>query len=95
MHFSLAAVPCKTAFFAIGESFLQSMGLGAWIADTPEDYVKKTMAFATDLEALSLLRKNLRNRLLESPLCDADRFTRNLENAFRGMWQEWCRKKST
>ena len=77
----------------IGESLLHNMDLGTWIADTPEDYVEKAMVFATDLAALSRLRKSLRNRLLESPICDADRFTRNLETAFREMWREWCVKK--
>ena len=79
----------------IGESLLQNMDLEAWIADTPEDYVKKTRRFATDAEALSLLRRSLRDRLLQSTICDAKRFTRNLETSFQEMWRERCSRKSS
>jgi hypothetical protein len=33
--------------------------------------------------------------LLASPLCDAPRFARNLEAAFRGMWQAYCKRKTS
>jgi predicted O-linked N-acetylglucosamine transferase (SPINDLY family) len=57
--------------------------------------VAKAAAFAGDLQALATLRAGLRERLLTSPLCDAPRFARNLEAAFRGMWQKWCEQPKT
>ena len=36
------------------------------------------------------LKLNLRPRMAASPLCDADRFVRDLEAAFRTMWRAWC-----
>jgi predicted O-linked N-acetylglucosamine transferase (SPINDLY family) len=32
----------------------------------------------------------MRARLAASPLLDANGFTRDLENAYRGLWREWC-----
>jgi len=38
------------------------------------------------------LRAKLRGQLLASPVCDAARFAENLEDAFQGMWRQWCAK---
>jgi protein O-GlcNAc transferase len=73
-----------------GGSILHNVGLEHWIADTPRDYVKKAVAYSADLQALSTLRKGLRERFLSSPVCDASQFARNLEDAFQGMWRKWC-----
>jgi predicted O-linked N-acetylglucosamine transferase (SPINDLY family) len=40
---------------------------------------------------LAELRKSLRQRIERSPIMDEPRFTRDLENAYRSMWQTWCR----
>jgi predicted O-linked N-acetylglucosamine transferase (SPINDLY family) len=45
---------------------------------------------AAYLPRLSDLRATLRNRLENSPLMDAPRFARNIEAAYRLMWQRWC-----
>lgn len=78
-----------------GETILQNVGLPEWIAQDVDDYVAKAAAFAADLPALTRLRAGLREQLLASPLCDAPRFARNLEQAFRGMWQIWCAQQAT
>lgn len=71
----------------VGESILTTAGLPGWVAESPDDFVARALAFAADMEALATLRQNLRRRFLASPLCDAPRFARNLEAAFEGMWQ--------
>jgi predicted O-linked N-acetylglucosamine transferase (SPINDLY family) len=76
----------------MGESLVHNAGLDPWIADTPTDYVEKAKTSAADLQALAALRASLRGLLLASPVCDAARFAGNLEDAFRGMWREWCAK---
>lgn len=76
-----------------GETILHNAGLPEWIAADEEDYVAKAAAFARDTQALSALRQGLRERLLASPLCDAPRFARHLEEAFRGMWRKWCEQQ--
>ncbi|MGB9130308.1 MAG: glycosyltransferase, partial [Thiobacillus sp.] len=75
----------------MGESILHTMGMPEWIASDEADYVAKAVALAGDLSALTAMRVGLRERLLASPICDAPRFARNLEEAFRGMWRAWCK----
>jgi predicted O-linked N-acetylglucosamine transferase (SPINDLY family) len=79
----------------MGESILHAMNLPEWIAVDENDYVAKAAAFGGDLPALAAVRAGLRERLLASPICDAPRFARNLEAAFRGMWQTWCEQQTT
>jgi predicted O-linked N-acetylglucosamine transferase (SPINDLY family) len=73
-----------------GESILHNVGLPEWIATDNDAYVAIAVARAADLSGLAALRATLRSRLLASPLCDAPLFARNLEAAFRGMWQAYC-----
>lgn len=78
-----------------GETILHSVDMPEWIAQDVDDYVAKAKTFASDLAALAELRASLRQQLLGSPLCDAPRFARNLEQAFRGMWHIWCAQQLT
>jgi predicted O-linked N-acetylglucosamine transferase (SPINDLY family) len=72
-------------------SILSTAGLPEWIASSPEAYVELAVKSARDPRGLTELRRSLRNRLLQSPLMDEPRFARDLEDAYRRMWQEWCR----
>lgn len=72
-----------------GASLLACVGLEDWIASDEADYVARTIAYAADINRLVQLRSSLRSRLLASPLCDAPLFARNLEDAFRGMWDAY------
>jgi len=74
----------------MGESILHAMGMPEWIAADEGDYVARAVACASDLRTLADVRAGLRQRLLDSPICDAPRFARNLEAAFREMWGKWC-----
>ncbi len=71
-----------------GVGLLTCVGLDDWIAQDAADYVAKAIRHAADLDRLVGLRSNLRERALGSALFDAPRFARNLENAFRAMWQQ-------
>ena len=76
----------------MGVSMLTSLGLSELVADTPEDYVAIAARLAGDINRLAALRAGLRERMANSPLTDAKRFTLNLEKAYREMWQSWCDK---
>lgn len=70
--------------------FLTTIGLGGLAAATPDDYVAIAASLAADPARLADLRAGLRDRMRASPLCDAPRFTRDLEAAYRRMWRRWC-----
>jgi protein O-GlcNAc transferase len=74
----------------VGVSLLSNVGLPALVAKTPDEYVELAVSLTTDIEKLSFLRTNLRDRMAHSPLCDAERFTVNLERCYRTMWETWC-----
>ncbi len=71
-------------------SHLSNVGLTELITDSPEEYVSAAAELAGDLSRLADLRAGLRRRMSASPLCDANRFARDLETAYRGMWRTWC-----
>lgn len=73
----------------ICESILSAVGLADWVAATAEEYVEIATRLAADTEGLTTLRLGLRARVEASPFCDATRFTRNLEDAYRTMWGHW------
>lgn len=71
-------------------SHLSNIGLPELIAATPEEYVAIAAGLADDRDRLAALRATLRDRLRASPICDARRYTRHLEAAYRQLWREWC-----
>ncbi|MGC2048662.1 MAG: glycosyltransferase, partial [Gallionella sp.] len=71
----------------LGESIMQNAGLPDWIAAEEEDYIDKAVAFSRNIKGLAKLRSNLRAQVLNSPLFDAPRFARDLEDTLWGMWE--------
>jgi len=78
-----------------GLSILSNVGLPDLVASTPDEYVQIAAALAGDLPRLDQLRRTLRQRMEQSPLMDAPRFTRDVEDAFRTMWRRWCQTRAT
>jgi protein O-GlcNAc transferase len=77
----------------VSESILTTVGLPGLVAPDAVAYIATASALATDHPSLAALRDRLRAMLVGSPLCNADRFTRNLEAAYRAMWRRWCASK--
>ena len=71
-------------------SLLNQVGLHDLIARTPDEYVAAAIRLAENLPRLKELRATLRERLRGSPLMNPERFTRQLEEAYRWMWRQWC-----
>lgn len=71
-----------------GASMLGCVGLDQWIAVDETDYLAKAVSFARDQKGLETLRHSLRSRVLGSALFDAPRFARNLEDAFKAIWEQ-------
>jgi predicted O-linked N-acetylglucosamine transferase (SPINDLY family) len=72
----------------VGETIAHNSGQSEWIAQNEAEYVQKAVQFTQDLPSLAARRAQMREKLLQSPLYDAKRFARHLEQALRGMWRE-------
>jgi predicted O-linked N-acetylglucosamine transferase (SPINDLY family) len=70
----------------MGSSLLGHLGASEWVAASPAEYTTICARLAGDLPRLAGIRQGLRERMRHSPLCDAPRFTRHLEETFRKMW---------
>lgn len=73
-----------------GRTALLSIGRPDWIAATPEEYVAITLRLADEVKADPDLRRKVQRRMLCSSMMRHEAFVRDLENAYRGMWQAWC-----
>jgi len=82
----------QTVVGRAGLSQLSNLGLVELVADTPDKFVHIAAQLAGNLPRLSMLRGSMRERMQNSPLMDAPRFARNIEAAYRKMWQRWCEK---
>lgn len=71
-------------------SILSTVGLTDWICSTPDEYVRKAVEWSRNQDMLVDLRKTLRGRMQESPMMDEIRFARDIEAAYRRMWDVWC-----
>lgn len=75
----------------VSESILKTVDAGECVAGNVQDYVQKAVALAKDTQKRSEYRTTLRDKLLQSPVCDAKRFAGNLEASYRRMWHAWCK----
>jgi predicted O-linked N-acetylglucosamine transferase (SPINDLY family) len=70
-------------------AILKRVDLDDWVADRPEQYVELAKRLSGNLESLAKTRIELRERM-KPTLCDAERFTRGLEAAYRSIWRKKC-----
>ena len=84
----------NTAVGRAGLSQLTNLVLGQLAARTAEDFVRVAVELAGDLPQVAALRSDLRERMRRSPLMDAGRFAREIEEAYRHMWRRWCEKRA-
>ncbi|HEY2343448.1 MAG TPA: tetratricopeptide repeat protein, partial [Chthoniobacteraceae bacterium] len=78
-----------------GCSILSNLGLPDLIAETTERYKEIAVSLANDCSRLSASRSSLRERMASSPLRDAERFARDVESVYRGIWRTWCIRGSS
>jgi protein O-GlcNAc transferase len=92
MGVPVITLPGSTVVGRAGVSQLSNLQLLELIAPTPDRFVEIAAELAADLPRLKNLRSTLRQRMQASPLMNAPRFARNIEAAYRQMWQTWCEK---
>ncbi len=72
-----------------GAAILHAVGLDDWVTRDVDAYVAHAVAAAGDLNALATLRGDLRPLMAASPLLDAAGLARDVERAYRDLWDEW------
>ncbi|GMW07604.1 MAG: hypothetical protein AMXMBFR8_24000 [Nevskiales bacterium] len=68
-------------------SFLRAVGLGELACVTTAQYIERAVHFGTHREAAGEIRRRLWANRERYPLFDTEGFTRQLENAYRTMWE--------
>ncbi|MCW8307650.1 hypothetical protein AruPA_11420 [Acidiphilium sp. PA] len=92
LYMGVPVITLAGDFFAARHSVshLSNVGVEGCVATTPDEYIERAVAMASDLPALAALRARLRAQVLQSPLCDAARFGKNLGDALQYAWHEYC-----
>jgi protein O-GlcNAc transferase len=78
----------------VGASVLSALGLSEWICQDADAYLKKAQALALDPDQIQNWRQQLRQRVVQSPLCDGPGFAQEREQAYRKIWQTYCQDAS-
>ncbi len=81
----------RTPVSRAGLSQASNLGLPGLVARSPEEYVRIAANWAGDLGRLAALRPALRGRMADSALMNGALFARNVEDAYRTMWRDWCK----
>ena len=71
-------------------SMLRSIGLDNLVARDESDFERIAVELARDGERRLQLRRELRERMTGSPLCDGAELALEIGRAFREMWRTWC-----
>ncbi len=74
-----------------GYAIAHHLNLAQLVASAADEYVACAAHLSADLGHLAELRRQLRQRLEQSPLMNAPKFARTVEQAYRSMWTKWCR----
>ncbi|MFC1653207.1 hypothetical protein ACFL3F_05765, partial [Planctomycetota bacterium] len=75
-----------------GHSIYHALGVDAFVAKTQQDYVERACRFAGQLDSLNRIRHALRPLFLNSPVCNPEYFSREMEQILRGFWYRFCRE---
>lgn len=73
-----------------GVSFLSTVDIPSLVAETPDEYVAILRRLVSVPDELQEIRKGLRAKFNRSVFQDSRRFTRQLEDLYRGMRGNWC-----
>lgn len=89
----LPVLTCAGQTFAgrVAGSLLRAAGLPELVTDSLEAYEALALRLATHPEDLAALRRKLEANRTTQPLFDPDRFRRQIEAAYVGMWEIWQR----
>jgi predicted O-linked N-acetylglucosamine transferase (SPINDLY family) len=86
MGVPVVTLPGQGIFARHASGYLHVAGLSEWVARDTDDYVSIAVGLAADRQRLAALRRGIRQRLSESPLCDIERFANHFESMLRYIW---------
>jgi predicted O-linked N-acetylglucosamine transferase (SPINDLY family) len=72
----------------MGYAFLNNLGLAELAANSVAEYVEIAANLARNPDRIAELRRILRPRMAAAPVTDEPRFVREMEAAYRSMWQQ-------
>jgi predicted O-linked N-acetylglucosamine transferase (SPINDLY family) len=93
LRMGLPLLTCIGQTFAarVAASLLHTVGLPELVVTDLAAYEALALTLARDPAMLAAMREKLRRNLDTGPLLDTPRFTRNIEAAYRTMWEIWQR----
>ena len=74
-------------------TILNTLDMDFFVANCEKEYIAKAISLAENSESLRIIRNSMRARIASSGLCDASAFALKVEQAYREMWEKWCRTK--
>ena len=92
MGVPVVALRWPTLVGRLSASILITTGLSEWVADTQEQYLEIALQKSRDLNILAGLRLDLRKRFKSSIIGDVLAYATAVEDEYRKLWREWCRK---
>lgn len=78
----------------LSASVLHQVGLQNLVAGSAGAFVNIAAQLAGDHSSLASLRRQLRQQVADSRLCDGNSQAREIEAAYRQMWANWCSHQS-
>jgi predicted O-linked N-acetylglucosamine transferase (SPINDLY family) len=85
MNTPIITLAGKTYISRVGVSLLSNLGLEKYIAYSIEEYIQKVIDLAHNEKELKILHQTLRFKMLNSDLANTISFTKNIENAYFDM----------
>ena len=73
---------------ALAASVLTAAGLQDWLTGSETEYLERALSWAQDRDFLARQRRELRARLLASPICDGAGFAAEVEAAYHWMREQ-------
>jgi predicted O-linked N-acetylglucosamine transferase (SPINDLY family) len=93
MGVPVVALRGKRSVARASEAILTVVGAPHLVAPNADAYVSIIKALAADRKALDDMHGNLRAMTENSPICDCQRFARDMVRLYRQMWRTWCAER--
>ena len=73
-----------------GASILTNAGVRELVTENSVDYVRRAVQLGNSPELIAAYHSGLRANLLKSPLMNGSQYMKELEAAYREMWENFC-----